>query len=616
MQPGAPILHEKFRTYQHLPPDAPDIPNAVSHLGYKLGNVEDGFRQAHHIFEHIFRTQWMHQGYLEPHATAVSLEDSGRVHVWSSNKMPFRLKELLSDCLLIPEEQILIHLLPIGGDFGGKGAVMDTPLCYHLSRLTRRPVKMVMSYTEELMAGNPRHPAIITLKTGVSRDGKLIARQARAIFNSGAYGGFKPIPNVSIVGAAKAQGCYHIPHLKIDSYCVYTNCVPCGHTRAPGDPQLIFAVESQMDMMAAELGIDPLEFRTQNLLRDGDRLPQGTPLEQVRIRETLEAAAKAAGWGTRKSRPNIGRGIGIAHRHIGIGDANAELELEEAGGILLTTTIPDTGTGAHTIMRQIACEILGMPLERVRVNIGNTDQFRTEAGAGASRVTHVAGRATLEAAQKLKDLLLQEASSVLGKASGDLGLRGGRVEVRGNPRSGLDLSELAARAGTRKEPLKANCYLNAEAHGTVTSFCAQVAEVEVDRETGQVRVLKITCAHDAGTVINPLGHQGQIEGGIMHGVGFSLIEEIQGEQGRFSTLSLGDYKLPNIKDIPELRTVVLTETGGPVPFGGKSVGEGTTSPVPGAIANAVFDAVGVRIMETPITAEKIYSALHHIHSVK
>ncbi|MBI2089843.1 MAG: xanthine dehydrogenase family protein [Deltaproteobacteria bacterium] len=609
MQPGAPILHENFRSYQHLPPDAPDIPNVVSHLGYNLGDTEEGFRQARHIFEHTFRTQWMHQGYLEPHATVVSLEEPGRVHVWASNKMPFRLKELLADCLLIPQEQMVIHLLPIGGDFGGKGAVMDTPLCYHLSRLTGRPVKMVMSYTEELMAANPRHPAIITLKTGVSREGKLVARQASAIFNSGAYGAFKPIPNVSIVGAAKAQGCYYIPHLKIDSYCVYTNCVPCGHARAPGDPQLIFAVESQMDMMAAELGIDPLEFRMRNLLRDGDRLPQGTPLEQVRIRETLEAAVKAAGWGLPKPRPNIGRGIGIAHRHIGIGDANAEMELEENGKILLTTTIPDTGTGAHTIMRQIACETLGVSLERLQVKIGNTDQFRTEAGAGASRVTHVAGRATLQAAQKLKDLLLKEASSALGKASEELELRGGRVQIRGDSTSGLDLSALAARARSQGQPLKSSFYLNAETHGTVTSFCAQVAEVEVSPETGQVKVLKITCAHDAGTVINPLGHQGQIEGGIMHGLGFTLIEEIQGAEGRLSTLSLGDYKLPNIKDIPKLRTVVLTEAGGPVPFGGKSVGEGTTSPVPGAIANAIYDAVGVRIMETPITAEKIYSAL-------
>jgi CO/xanthine dehydrogenase Mo-binding subunit len=363
MKPGAPILHENFRSYQHLPPDAPDIPNVVSHLGYNLGNAEEGFRQAHHIFEHTFRTQWMHQGYLEPHATAVSVAESGRVNVWSSNKMPFRLKELLSGCLLIPEEQILIHLAPIGGDFGGKGATMDTPLCYHLARLTGRPVKMVMTYTEELMAANPRHPAIITLKTGVSREGKFVARQASAIFNSGAYGGFKPIPNVSIVGAAKAQGCYSIPHLKIDSYCVYTNCVPCGHARAPGDPQLLFAVESQMDIIAAELGIDPLELRRRNLLRDGDRLPQGTPLEQVRIRETLEAAVAAAGWGSPKRRPYVGRGIGIGHRHIGIGDANAELEVKDTGEILLTTAVPDTGTGAHTILRQIACETLGVPLE-------------------------------------------------------------------------------------------------------------------------------------------------------------------------------------------------------------------------------------------------------------
>ncbi|OGQ49191.1 MAG: hypothetical protein A3I10_08810 [Deltaproteobacteria bacterium RIFCSPLOWO2_02_FULL_57_26] len=612
MQAGAPILHENFRSYRHLPPDAPDIPNVISHLGYNLGNVGEGFRQAHRIFEHTFRTQWMHQGYLEPHAAVVSQDDSGRIHVWASNKMPFRLKELLADCLLVPQERIVIHLLPIGGDFGGKGAVMDIPLCHHLSVLTGRPVKMVMSYAEELMAGNPRHPAVITLKTGVNGEGKFIARQASVIFNSGAYGGFKPIPNVSIVGAAKAQGCYRIPHLKIDSYCVYTNTVPCGHVRGPGDPQLIFAVESQMDMMAVELGINPYEFRMKNLLQDGDKLATGTALEQVRIRETLEAAARAAGWGSRKPRRNVGRGIGIAHRHIGIGDANTELELEENGQVLLTTTIPDTGTGAHTILRQIACEVLDLALDKVRIRVGTTDHFRTESGAGASRVTHVAGKATLHAAQQLKDLMLNEASKALGKTPQELEIHGGRVQVRGDSGRGIELAKLATLARSRGEALKTTHYFNAAAHPAVTSFCAQVAEVEVDPETGQVKVLKITCAHDAGTVINPLAHQGQIEGGIIHGLGFSLTEEMKGEEGRLSTLSLGDYKLPNIKDIPELRTVVLTDTGGPVPFGGKSVGEGTTSPVPGAIANAIFDAVGVRIMESPITAEKIYSALREL----
>ena len=609
MQEGAPILHENYRSYQHLPPDAPEIPNVVSHLGYNLGNVEEGFRQSHRIFEHTFRTQWMHQGYLEPHAAVVSLDESERIHVWASNKMPYRLKELLADCLLVPQERIVIHLLPIGGDFGGKGAVMDIPLCYHMAVHTGRPVKIVMSYTEELMAGNPRHPAVITLKTGVTREGKLIAREASAIFNSGAYGGFKPIPNVSIMGVSRAQGCYHIPHLKIDSYCVYTNTVPCGHVRAPGDPQLIFAVESQMDIMAQELKIDPYEFRLLNLLQDGNPLPQGTPVEQVRARETLEAAVEASGWNSPKPGPNIGRGIGIAHRHIGTGDANTELQLEESGGVLLTTTIPDTGTGAHTILRQIACQILDLPLDKVRIQIGTTDQFRTEAGAGGSRVTHVAGRATAQAAQQLRNLLLNEAGKVLGKNPQDLELQAGRVQMRGDSGMGIELSDLAARPRARGEPLKTSYYFNAEHHVTVTSFCAQVAEVEVDPETGQVKVLKITCAHDAGTVINPLGHQGQIEGGIIHGMGFSLIEEIQGAEGRLSTLSLGDYKLPNIKDIPELRTIVLTEGEGPVPFGGKSVGEGTTSPVPGAIANAIFDAVGVRIMETPITADKIYFAL-------
>src|SRR5262249_48330211 len=229
---GAPVGHDNPRAHEGAPAPRPP-PNVQSVLRFKLGDVEAGFREADRIFEHTFRTQLAHHGYIEPHAGVVAIDEDGRVQVWASNKMPYRLKELLSHALQLPKERIRVNLPPIGGDFGGKGSVMDLPLAYHLSRITGPPLKMVMRYAEELMAGNPRHPSVITLRTGVKNDGTIVARQVKALFNSGAYAAFKPAPSVNLGGAGMGAGVYRIPHLLIESFCVYTNNIPCGHARSP-----------------------------------------------------------------------------------------------------------------------------------------------------------------------------------------------------------------------------------------------------------------------------------------------------------------------------------------------------------------------------------------------
>ena len=276
---GAPVVHDDPGAYEGAPAERPHA-NVQSVLRFKLGDVQAGFREAARTFEHTFRTQLAHQGYLEPHAGVVAIDEDGRVQVWASNKMPFRLKELLSHALQLPQEKIRVNLTPIGGDFGGKGSLMDLPLAYHLARVTGRPVKMVMRYAEELMAGNPRHPSVITIRTGVSRDGRIVARSVRALFNSGAYAAFKPAPSVNLGGASMGAGVYRIPNLHIESFCVYTNNIPCGHARSPGEPQMVFAEESHMDMIAKELALDPADFRRRNLLRDGP--PRQRPSSRAR----------------------------------------------------------------------------------------------------------------------------------------------------------------------------------------------------------------------------------------------------------------------------------------------------------------------------------------------
>ena len=585
---GAPVLHEDPGSYQGAPPERPH-PNVQSVLRFTLGDVEAGLRGADRIFEHTFHTQRAHHGYLEPHAGVVAIDGEGRVQVWASNKMPFRLKELLAHALQLPPENIRVNLTPIGGDFGGKGSLMDLPLAYHLARVTGRPVKMVMRYTEELMAGNPRHPAVITLRTGVSQNGRIVARRVTALYNSGAYAAFKPAPSVNLGGAGMGAGVYRIPHLLIESFCVYTNNVPCGHARSPGEPQMVFAEESHMDMIAKELSLDPAEFRRRNLLKDGDLLPNGHHLEHVRAADTLEAALEASQWSTPRPGPWIGRGVAMCHRHIGVGFTNARVRLETDGTVTLVIALPDTGTGAHLVLRQVVAEVLDLSVDEVDIELATTDTFATDSGVGGSRVTHTGGRAAYHAAEALKEQILAEATKL------------------GTP--GASFAAIAQAAARQGRTLEASYFYDAKAHTAVTSFTAQVAEVAVDPQTGQVTVRHFTTAHDVGTIINPLGHQGQIEGGLIQGLGFALMEELSSEDGRISTLSLGDFKLPTIQDIPPLTTVILEDPVGPGPFRAKAIGEGSISPVAPAIANAVADACGVRILDLPITAEKVYVAL-------
>ena len=581
----APVLHADPGAYVGAPKERPH-PNVQSIQHHQYGDPERGFREAARVFEHTFRTPLAHAGYIEPRGSVVAIDADGRVQVWTCNKTPFRLKALLVQALQLPPNHIRINLVPIGGDFGGKGFSTDVPLCYYLARATGRPVKMVMTYTEELMAGNPRHPSVITLRTGVDRDGRIVARSARAIFNGGAYAAFKPRPTVNLHGADQAGGVYRIPHFQLESVCVYTNSVPCGHVRAPGEPQMIFAVESHAEMIAHELGIDPAEFRRRNLIGEGERLASGNRLERVRARETLEAALRAGRWDEPK-RPFVGRGLSMSHRFAGVGDATVRIRVEPNGTVRVVTATPDTGTGTHTVFQQIAAEVLGVPLDQVLVSLGDTDTFESDAGAGASRVTHVGGQAVYRAAAALKE----------------------RIVAEGASEPAPSLAELARRLAERGRPLEAQVQFSAKEEGFVTSFCAQVATVEVDPETGQVKLVGMVTVHDAGTVINPIGHQGQIEGGLIQGIGLATMEELRAEDGRITTLSLGDYKLPVIKDIPPLTTVILEEPAGPGPFQAKAIGEMSISPVPAAIANAIFDACGVRITDLPLTAEKVFFAL-------
>jgi CO/xanthine dehydrogenase Mo-binding subunit len=363
-----------------------------------------------------------------------------------------------------------------------------------------------------------------------------------------------------------------------------------------------------MDMIAYELGLDSLEFRLRNVLTEGDPAPLGERWQHIRGKETLLAAAQAAGWGTEKPL-HRGRGIGMYDREPGaFGPSSATLSIDAEARLTLLTGAADTGTGSYTVLQQIVAEELQAPLAAVTVVQGDTDTAAFEVGAGGSRFTHTAGQATLMAACELRQALITLAAQRLSCVPEQVQLQAGRfVTADGH---NLDLATLMAWAAEHGAvPLTRTGSYLPESPVAVTSFCAQIAEVEVDPATGQVQLRKLVTAHDVGTVINPLTHQGQIEGGVVQGIGQALTEHLQVQDGAVTTVHLGDYKLPTAMDIPELTTVLVETQAGPAPYAGKAVGELSNVAVPAAVANAVFDAVGVRLTDLPVTAEKVYVGL-------
>jgi CO/xanthine dehydrogenase Mo-binding subunit len=608
MAAGAPLLHDQLRSYDGVRPPLPDVPNLHAYVEWRSGDHRRGFAEADFVFEQSFTTQRAHQGYLEPHAVVVQVEPSERILVWFTAKQVYLTRQNLAEWLGIDEQKIVFQVGSVGGDFGGKGTLMDLPLGYYLAKVTGRPAKMVMSYAEELSAANPRHASVITIKTGVKKDGRLWARELKAVFNGGAYAGIKESSNGNLPGSRHGNGSYAIPHSFIQSLCVYTNSIPGGIMRGPGDLQVNFAVESHMDYVAGKLGIDPYQFRRFNVLKRGDLLvngqrvntDMGTRLLQ-HMRRKIPATARA------KKSSYIGQGLSLASRDVNFGAANVDVGIDENGAPYILTTVPDTGTGAHTIFRQIVAEALTISADRVEVRFGTTEMFPTDVRVIASLVTYLSGQAVQKAAFTLRDQMIHTAAALFECSPQAVHLEGGGAI--GPRRSKISFAHLAAAAQSSDEPLTARGSVDIKERLGAMCFFGAAAEVKIDPETGQVKVRKIISAHDVGTVINPLTHRGQVEGGMVQGFGFALIEDLAAEDGRIVTANLGEYKLPNICDIPEHETLYVRDHSGPGPFQAKQIGEHGAIPTAAAIANAVYDAIGVQITDLPITAEKVLAAL-------
>jgi CO/xanthine dehydrogenase Mo-binding subunit len=567
---GEVLVHDPDANYEDAPTSWGMQPNVQSWVTLSHGDVEAAMAEASRVVEHEFRLAPVHQGYIEPHAYLTGVDSAGGVRIFAPNKMPKRSQELLAPLFDLPVDAVDFNPTFIGGDFGGKGSLMDAPAVIALAQRARRPVKYVASYAEDLAAANPRHSGVIRIKSGLNADGTIIARQARVFWDAGAYGGFKPSPSVS-VGGHQLVGSYHIPHYRIDVACVYTNSVPRGHARAPGSPQCYFASESHMDLLAEAMEMDPVDFR----LLNAERSRTDATVINGQQREVVKRAVTASEWST--SRPRWrGRGIALGNHGVGVGFATIRLVLQTDGVVSVETGLPDTGTGALTMLHQVVAETLGIDRRRVRVRTLSTLNSPADSGAGGSRVTHVHGRAALGAAEALL----------------------------------ARLAELGLPVGPVPEPISAEfTYEAGRGSASSTGYIAQIAEVSVDPETGQVSVDRLTTSHEVGTIINPRMHQGQIEGGIIQGLGFATMEDLQLVEGRVTASHLGDYKLPSCADVPPLLTELVGSDDGPGPFAAKAIGESSNILTAAAIANAVFNACGVRIMELPITSEKVFNAL-------
>ena len=618
---GAPLVHPEWESYDSNP-DLRREGNVLSHATIRRGDVEQGFAEADRIFQHTFRTQQVHQGYIEPRAGVAWVESSGQVTVASSTQNPFNLRSALSRVLELPLNKVRIKSTCIGGGFGGK---LDLG-CEHFAALlalaTERPVRYVWTRHEEMIAAAPRMPATVTVKTGVMDDGTLVARQTRVVFNAGAYAGDSPV--IASVAALMGSGPYRLAHVDLHGIAVYTNRANAGAYRGPSGPQTAFAVESQMDIIARELGLDPLELRLKNLAGEGDLGPSGQVLEHVGLRDAIDAVVERIGYRDRAPAADRGMGLAICWWTTTTGSASCYVKLNEDGTIGLITGATEIGTGAvQAGVAQILAHEMGVGLDRVVLVTSDTDATPYDFGAQGSRTLYNVGNAVRLAAEDCKRQIFEFVVGELGCEAGDLELGDGRVFLREHPERGKTLAEIGeaslwkggyitGRGTFLATPVE---YDSKTTQGLLypafnePTFHCHAAEVEVDGLTGETRVLRYVAAQDCGFAVNPEGVRGQIRGGAYQGMGQALGEEIVYEDGIVRNPTLTDYKIPTSMDLPDVEAIVIESGSNEGPYGAKGVGEPSIVPPAAAIANAVADATGVRVKRLPLTPERVFMAL-------
>ena len=578
--------------------------NVTNAVRFQRGDVMQGFASADVVIERTYRTPFVHQAYLEPHASVAVPRPDGGVTIYTTTQGQFYCRNVTATTLGLPHEMVTIVPMEVGGGFGGKTVLLE-PLVAALALRLGRPVKLVLTRTEEFLLATPAPAAIFELRAGARRDGTLTALRARVIFDSGAYPGAPVTIALLLLG-----GTYRWEHLDLLGYEVLTNKPGTGAYRAPGVPQATFALEQLIDELARAIGQDPLELRLRNAARTGDLQPNGVPWPPIGLVDVLERARQHPLWRSRQRRPNEGWGIAVGGWPGGIEPCAANIRLNHDGTFTVTLGAIDI-TGTHTVLAMIAAEVLEQPVERIRVKLLPTDGAPYAGMSGGSKITYTVGLAVQAAAEDAKRQLLEIAANELEAAPEDLELVDGAIRVRGMPDRQITLREIAHLSmvfGGKYAPVygTGRSVVRQQSPG----FNAQIAHVAVDPDTGEVEVLDLVAIQDVGRALNPALVEEQVHGGVGQGIGWALHEAMRwSENGQPLNPSFLDYDLPKASQLPPI-AVELVEVPSPIgPFGAKGVGEPPVVPTAAAIANAIADAIGVHLSELPITPERVLAAL-------
>ncbi|MDR7483308.1 MAG: xanthine dehydrogenase family protein molybdopterin-binding subunit [Armatimonadota bacterium] len=614
----AALVHEAWESYA-AHPQVIRSGNVCGEAWIVKGDWDRALGEADAVYEDTFTTAPVHQAYLEPRAALAVWETPDRLVVYSNTQLPFEIQQTLADAFGLSPGQIRVVVTGIGGAFGGKLRVGVEHIAALLAQRARRPVKVALTMDEEFVAAYPRHGMRIRLRTAVRRDGTIVGKEATALLDAGAYSGSSPgLPSVATLVLA---GPYRIPHLRLVARAVYTHKQNFGSYRAPMGPQCAFAVESQMDMIARRLGLDPLEFRLRNIVRDGDAGPTGQVFGRSSMEAVLRRAAEAIGWG-QPSGPYRGKGLACGWWTTTGGPSGVYVKLQPDGSATLLTGCAEIGTGALTGAVQVLAAELGLEVDRISVVSADTFATPYDHGAQGSRTAFGVGNAARQAAAELRRQILDVAAGALEAHPRDLVLRDGHVAVAGAPARRLSLAEVA-RLGLQRggliaagafaappTPYDASCvrgHVYPAFHSP--SFHAHAAEVAVDPETGEVRVLRYVAVQDVGFAINPQLIEGQIEGGVVQGLGQALWEELRYQDGQPLVHNLSDYAVPRVTDVPPIEVVTVAWPSEVGPYGAKGVGEPPIIEPPAAVANALDAAAGARVTSLPITAPRVHAAL-------
>jgi 4-hydroxybenzoyl-CoA reductase alpha subunit len=615
---GAPVIHEGVKN------------NTSFAIKKEFGDVARAFAESDAVFEDRFYSQAVNHAPLEPHAALAQFDPlNGDLTLWSSTQIPFFLRRNLSNTLQIPESKVRVIKPKVGGGFGQKIDMFAKDFCAAWFAIQLgKPVKFVYEREEVFISTRQRHPMYITVKTGVKKDGTILGQQFQAHADGGAYN--STAPTMIALSCFFLMIPYHIPNLIYEGYHIYTNKPVGGAMRGHGIPQARFAVERQLDMIAGRMGVDPVEIRIKNSIHAGQPHSAGFVINTCGFSESVTRAAESIGWQEKRGKLPLGRGVGLAGASFPSGVSNmshissgAVVQLGRDGAVNVLSGAADIGQGAETVISQIVAEELGVSLEDIRITAADTGITPLDPGTFGSGVTVRAGNAARLAAMSARNKLFEFIAEKLEANIADLISEDRNIFVKGSPEKGMTFSAAlkAYQYADLPMPIVGRGSWMAPASEPTTlfkedgnfapnySFMTQAAEVEVDLQTGRVKLLKMVTAHDCGTPINPMLVEGQLEGSVVGGMGQALYENIIVEKGQVMNPSFLDYGFPTFMEMPEIEAIEV-ETDDPIgPFGAKEAGEGTQlSPAP-AIVNAVYDAIGVDFMELPITPEKILDAL-------